>query len=95
MTPGGLDALRSVRPTAARGFEGSGRHGFERQSEVFAVRAETLEGPGEIALHGDADGAAGRDNPEQHTGAVCAFAAAGKEHVEAELRDVLEFALRR
>jgi len=35
MTPGALDALRSLRPSAARGLEASGRHGFKRQSEVM------------------------------------------------------------
>ncbi len=47
----------------------------------------------EVGLHGDADGAAGRDDAEQHARPVRALGAAGEEHVEAQLGDVLELAL--
>jgi len=58
------------------------------------VSAQPLEGPGEVGLHWHADGAAGSHNAKQHAGAVCALGVAGKQHVEAQLCDVLEFPIR-
>lgn len=52
-----------------------------------------LDGPGEISLRGDAQGATGSDDAEQDAGALSAFGAAGEEHDELKLRDVLELAL--
>ena len=57
------------------------------------MSAEALEGPGEAGLHGHADGAAGRDDAQQNAGAVGALGAAGEEHIEAQLGDVLKLAL--
>lgn len=42
-------------------------------AEDVTVSAETLEGPGEVGLHGHPDGAAGRDDAQQHAGAVRAL----------------------
>ena len=55
--------------------------------------AEPLEGPGQVGLRRDAQGTAGSDDPEQNAGTVSAFSAAGEEHVESELGDILEVAL--
>jgi hypothetical protein len=44
-------------------------------------------------LRRDSQSAAGGDDTEQDAGAVSAFDAAGEEHVESKLRDVLELAL--
>ena len=60
---------------------------------MIAVRAEALEGPGQVGLAGDADGAARGDDAKQDAGAVRTFGAAGKEHVETKLGDVLKLAL--
>src|SRR5688572_24514635 len=53
---------------------------------------EALEGPRQVGLCRDALSAAGGDDAEEHASAVSAFRAAGEEHVEAELGDVLELA---
>ncbi len=57
--------------------------------------SESLERPREVALDGDALGAARGDDAEQDAGAVRALRASRKEHVEAQLGDVLELALGR
>jgi hypothetical protein len=69
------------------------RHVLEREPEVFAVCAEAVEGPGEVGLRGHGERAAGGHDAEQNAGAMCALGAAGEEHVEPELCDVLELAL--
>jgi hypothetical protein len=74
-------------------LERGGRELLERQREDVAVGAEALEGPGQVGLRRARRGAAGRDDAEQDAGAVGALGAAGEEHVEAELGDVLELAL--
>ena len=55
--------------------------------------AKPFEGPDEIGLGWHAQCTAGSDDAEQDAGAVRAFCAAGEEHVQAELGDVLEFSL--
>ena len=75
----------SVTTPGERLLERFGCHLFEPEVEDVAMRAEAVEGPREIGLGRDADGAAGGDDAEQHTGALRAFGAAGDEQVEAEL----------
>ena len=70
------DLLGAESASAEGFFESGGSHLTERESEEVAVSAETLEGPGEVCLHGNTDGAAGRDDAEQHAGAMCALGAA-------------------
>ena len=66
---------------------------FEREVEDIAVRSEALEGPSEVGLGGDAQCTAGGDDAEEDAGTMRSFGAAGEEHVESELGDVLELAL--
>jgi hypothetical protein len=42
------------RPSAARGLEGGGRDLLEVEPEVRSIRAESVEGPGEVGLHVEA-----------------------------------------
>ena len=84
---------RAAVASAPRLLEDRGGHLFERQREEIAVCPETLEGPREVRLGGDTLSTAGVDDAEEHACAVRAFGAAGEEHVETQLRDVLEFAL--
>ena len=79
--------------SAERLLEGRGGHLFEGQREAIAMGAETLEGPCEVRLRGDTLGAARSDDAEEHARAVRAFGAAGEEHVEVQLSDVLELSL--
>ena len=58
------------------------------------MRAESVEGPGEVGPHGDAERATRRDDAEEDARAMRALGAAGEEHVEPELREGLELALR-
>ncbi len=91
--------MRRERETClelSEGFlERCGGQLFEREIEDVAVRAESFEGPGEVSLGRDAERAAGGDDAEEHTSAMRPFGAAGEEHVETELGDVLELALGR
>jgi len=58
------------------------------------VCAEAVEGPGEVRLRGAPPlGTAAGDDAEEHARTVRALGAAGEEHVEAQLGDVLELAL--
>ncbi len=50
--------------SAEGGFEGRGRELLGGEAEQRSVRAEALEGPGQVGLAGDADGAAGGDDVE-------------------------------
>src|SRR5438876_999681 len=95
MTACSSRATEAARPSAARGLECSRRDLLEREAEVIAVRAESLERPGEVRLDRHADRAAGRDDAEDHTRSMCTFGAPGEEHVESELREVLKLALGR
>src|SRR5690606_26118589 len=85
--------VASARRSTERLLECGRRHLFEPEAEDVAMRAETIEGPGEVRLRGDAESAAGRDDPEEDARAMRALGAAGEEHVEAELGDVLELVL--
>ena len=49
------------------------------------MRAEALEGPGQVRLTRDADGPAGGDDAEQYAGAVRTLGATGEEGIEAQL----------
>jgi DNA replication protein DnaC len=71
-----------------------GRDLLEVEPEVLSMRAESVEGPGEVGLHGDAERATRRDDAEEDARAMRALGAAGEEHVEPELREGLELALR-
>src|SRR5690606_22452461 len=84
---------RAWRGSAQRLLESGWGDVLERAAEDVAVGAEAFEGPGKVGLGGDALSAAGGDDAEQGAGTVSAFSAAGAEHVEAELGDVLELAL--
>ena len=59
-----------------------------------AMGTEALERPCQVRERGDAERTAGGDDPEQDARAVGSLRAAGKQHVEPELSDVLELALR-
>jgi hypothetical protein len=71
------------------------RSGRSRAAQVrtIAMRAQDLEGPREVSLHGHADRAARRDDTEQHARSMGTLGTASEEHVEPELREVLELAL--
>lgn len=87
-------ACASSAPSACA-LERGGRELLDGEREDVAVGAEALEGPGEVRLDRHADGAAGGDDAEQDARAVGALGAAGEQHVEAELGEVLELALGR
>lgn len=79
--------------SAQRFFEGLRGDGLERQGEDVTVGADAFEGPGQIGLGRNAQGATGGDDAKEDARAVRALGAAGEEHVEAQLRDVLELEL--
>ena len=60
---------------------------------MLAMRSKTLKSPREVGLDKDLDSAAGGDDSEQDGRSVRAFGAAREEHVEPQLREVLELAL--
>lgn len=70
-------------------------HLVEFETVQVAMSAEALEGPRQVSLGGDSDGATSRDDAEQDGGTVCPLSAPSKEHVEPELGDVLELPLGR
>ena len=78
-----------------RAFERGGREFGDGEVEGVAMSSEPLERPREVLLHWYADGAARGDDAEEHARAMRALAAAGEEHVQTQLRDVLELALGR
>jgi hypothetical protein len=66
-------ATGGSRPSAARGLEGGGCDLLEVEPEVLSMRAESVEGPGEVGLHGDADRATRRDDAEEDARAMRAW----------------------
>lgn len=54
------------RPVQSRALERGGRELLDRQRDDVVVGPEALEGPRQVGLDWDADGAAGRDDAEQH-----------------------------
>jgi hypothetical protein len=89
----GAERKESCTGLRERFLEGGGRVLFEGKPEHITVGTEPLQSPGEPGLSWDAQRAASGDDPEQNAGAVSTFGAAGEEHVEVELGDVLELAL--
>ena len=66
---------------------------MELEAEDVAMGAQALEGPREVGDDWDAECAASCDDAQQHARAVSAFGAACKQHIEAQLSDVLKLAL--